>query len=129
MTDPLETFARRLRQARERAGMTQTELAHKLSELLGNALDPSAITRIEKRERGVRLEEAVHIAEILGVPLAILTSDRDARELEIDDLRRQVEEQRDRGLAAMHEFEQAQLTIADLEARIAGLEARRDAER
>lgn len=61
-------FARRMRQVREAAKMSQTRLAELLAER-GIKIDPTSITRIEKGARGVRLEEAVAIAEALGVPL------------------------------------------------------------
>lgn len=69
---PSDTFARRLRQERERRGITQAQLADRIAELLGIHLDPTAVTRIEKQERAVRLDEAVAAAKALGLPLAAL---------------------------------------------------------
>jgi transcriptional regulator with XRE-family HTH domain len=72
---PTYVFARRLRQERERQGMTQAELARRLSELLGASLDASAVTRIEQTTRAVRLDEAVFAAQVLGVPLIALLAE------------------------------------------------------
>ena len=52
-----------------RPGMTQAELAEQVAVLLGTSLDSTAVTRIEKGERAVRLDEAVYIAQVLGIPL------------------------------------------------------------
>jgi len=124
--ESVRTFARRLRQERERAGMTQTELAKRVAELLGTALDPSALTRVEKFERGVRLEEAVRIAQVLDVPLASLLDEVD------DGLEVQIEEQQrgiaDEMLRVAHnelELKQARAAIEKAQRRLAELEGRR----
>ncbi len=62
------TFASRVRQVREGRGWSQEELARRLGEL-GLRLDPTAITRMERGERSVRVEEAVVLAQALGLPL------------------------------------------------------------
>lgn len=66
--DVRSTFASRVRQVREGQGWSQEELARRLSEV-GLRLDPTAITRLERGERSVRVEEAVAVAQTLGVPL------------------------------------------------------------
>jgi transcriptional regulator with XRE-family HTH domain len=63
---PSEAFARRMREARERAGMKQTELADKLSDL-GYELSRPAINAIENGKRGVSLDDACAIAAALAV--------------------------------------------------------------
>src|ERR1041385_8510014 len=50
-------FARRLRQERERLGISQAELARRMAALLGTNVDSTAITRIEQQTRAVRLDE------------------------------------------------------------------------
>lgn len=62
------TFSKRVREERESAGLSQTELARKLDGH-GLKLDPTAITRLERGSRAIRLGEAVAIAEVLGQPL------------------------------------------------------------
>lgn len=69
---PSDLFAMRLRQERERAEVSQTELARRISAILGATIDPSAVNRIEQRTRTVRLDEAVAAARALDVPLAML---------------------------------------------------------
>ncbi|MFJ2420232.1 helix-turn-helix domain-containing protein [Streptomyces brevispora] len=81
---PGDLFARRLRQERERLGISQAELARRMAALLGTNVDSTAITRIEQQTRAVRLDEAVTAAEALGVPLITLVSDNYARENEAE---------------------------------------------
>lgn len=72
---PSDVFAKRLRQERERRRMSQAQLADGIADLLGTNIDPTAVTRIEKQERAVRLDEAVAAAEALGLPLSALLGD------------------------------------------------------
>jgi transcriptional regulator with XRE-family HTH domain len=77
-------FAQRMRDIRNLQGISQKVLADKVTERLGYAVDPTAVTRMEKNvgdlailrmEKGarmIRLGEAVAIAEVLGVPLSEL---------------------------------------------------------
>ncbi|WP_412075398.1 helix-turn-helix domain-containing protein [Streptomyces xanthophaeus] len=81
---PGDLFARRLRQERERLGISQAELARRMAALLGTNVDSTAITRIEQQTRAVRLDEAVTAAQALGVPLITLVSDDYARENEAE---------------------------------------------
>ncbi|KAB7839535.1 helix-turn-helix domain-containing protein [Streptomyces mobaraensis] len=81
---PGDLFARRLRQERERLGISQAELARRMAALLGTNVDSTAITRIEQQTRAVRLDEAVTAAKALGVPLITLISDSYARENEAE---------------------------------------------
>lgn len=76
---PGDLFASRLRQEREQQGVSQAELARRVAAVLGNNVDPTAITRIEQQARAVRLDEAVAVAQALEVPLnLLLTDDPDA---------------------------------------------------
>jgi len=59
-------FGERVKEERIKAGWTQRELAAKLH------LDASAISRLEKGARAIRLGEAAHIALALGVNLGYL---------------------------------------------------------
>ena len=81
---PGDLFARRLRQERERLGISQAELARRMAQLLGQNVESTAITRIEQQTRAVRLDEAVSAANALGVPLLVLLSDDFARENEAE---------------------------------------------
>ncbi|MDO4254385.1 MAG: helix-turn-helix transcriptional regulator [Kocuria sp.] len=79
---PGDLFARRLRQERERLGISQAELARRIAEILGTNVDPSAVTRIEQQIRAVRLDEAVAAAQALDVPLTVLVADDPEAETE-----------------------------------------------
>ena len=59
-----EVFGQNVRAARARKGWSQRELAEALDER-GLKLDPSAVTRIERGTREVKLREAVAMAECL----------------------------------------------------------------
>jgi transcriptional regulator with XRE-family HTH domain len=67
-------FARRLRQVRELAGMTQQQLADLMART-GNRIHRSTIGKIESGARPVTIGEAVQFAGILGVGLAQLVTD------------------------------------------------------
>jgi transcriptional regulator with XRE-family HTH domain len=72
---PSSVFSKRLRQAREDAGLSQKELG------ILAGLDPFvASTRINRYEQGVHaadLATAKRLAKALGVPLAYLYADND----------------------------------------------------
>jgi transcriptional regulator with XRE-family HTH domain len=73
---PEACFAQRLRERREALGWSQTALAEALRAGTGGLLklDPTAITRIERGNRTVGLNEAVGFATVLGVGLDELVS-------------------------------------------------------
>jgi transcriptional regulator with XRE-family HTH domain len=62
-------FVRRLRDERNQQGLSLAALSERLSDQLGVTLDKSALARVERSERGVRLDEAVAIARALGLRL------------------------------------------------------------
>jgi transcriptional regulator with XRE-family HTH domain len=70
-------FARRLREVRQQAEVTQQQLAARMAQV-GHKVHRSAIAKIELGERPVTIGEAVQLAGILGVPLMELVSDRGA---------------------------------------------------
>jgi transcriptional regulator with XRE-family HTH domain len=76
MTDfkkPSDVFAQRLQAKRLAEGLTQTELA-RLATDEGRELNRAAVLRIERRDRGLALDEAVALATLLGaVPAQMLT--------------------------------------------------------
>lgn len=63
-----KTFGVRVRKARNDRKWSQRTLAEELDKL-GVKLDPSAVTRIERGTREVKLREAAAIATALAVPL------------------------------------------------------------
>lgn len=123
MGEPTVIFARRLRELRTKAGINQTQLAKEVSNHLGANLDPSAITRIEKEDRGVRLDEAVYIAEVLRVPLAALLTDEDEIDTRLSELHRDLASRRDQMQRAESELTQAMLAVAYVEREIEQLQA------
>lgn len=63
-----KTFGVRVKNARDGRKWSQRKLAEELDKL-GVKLDPSAVTRIERGSREVKLREAAAIAAALAVPL------------------------------------------------------------
>lgn len=72
---PTDIFVRRLRAERDSCGITQSELARRVSGILGVKLDATVITRIEQRTRAVRLDEAVALARALDLTLATMLAE------------------------------------------------------
>jgi transcriptional regulator with XRE-family HTH domain len=75
--DPRVLFPRRVREVRTQAGLTQQQLAERMS--LVFKMHRSAIAKIEAGDRPVLLGEAIAIAQILGVDLQELITDPDYR--------------------------------------------------
>lgn len=116
---PSQVFAQRLREERARTGVSQTELATRISDRLGFTVDPTAITRIEKGERSVKLDEAVAIAEVLGVDLpALLVS--------TSEIERVLQEQRAALASAQARFEEARDEVSRLALVVRHLEEQRE---
>lgn len=109
---PEEMFAHRLREQRKSAKLTQAGLARLLSDLLGTTVNSTAVTKIEKGDRTVRLDEAVAAAQALGVPLATLVSEQTPESARLDELRKELAIQESRAHEAETEFKQAQFAIA-----------------
>lgn len=63
---PEVAFGARLRELRNAQGMTQAGLAGLAAARFGLTLDPSAIARLEKGQRAIRLNEAAALAVALG---------------------------------------------------------------
>jgi transcriptional regulator with XRE-family HTH domain len=122
---PGQTFARRLREERIRAGLSQATLAERLTELLNQKVDASAITRIEKHERAVRLDEAVVIAELLDLPLPAMLRDSESVDEQVAELRRDLSLAQWRASQAEEELQQAQESMAAIGRLIAELESSR----
>lgn len=122
---PESVFIQRLREERARLGLSQAEFADRLSARIGAPVYPSAITRIEKGERAVKLDEAVAIADVLGLPITALIDGVHRIDEQIAALRRRRAEQESRCKAALVEYEQGQSAIGDIEQQIADLEASR----
>lgn len=61
-------FRKQLRRERDRRGFSQSDLAKTLTGR-GVAMHATTVAKIEAGERGVRIDEAVGIADVLDVPL------------------------------------------------------------
>lgn len=122
---PGEVFARRLHEERGRAGVSQAALADHLSRALGRDVAASAVSRLESGERAVRLDEAVLIADRIGVPLPDLLRDRDAMDEELAQRRADLAMAEWRLSKARDEVAQALEETRAIERRIADLEASR----
>lgn len=122
---PGQTFARRLREERTRAGFSQAALAERLTALLDQKVDASAITRLEKHERAVRLDEAVAIAELLDLPLPAMLRDSESVNEQVAELRRDLSLEQWRASQAEEELQRAQESMAAIRRLIAELEASR----
>lgn len=125
MTAATETFARRLTEERQRAGLSQAALAARITDVIGRSMDPSAVARAEKHERAIRLDEAVAIADVLQLPLTLLLRDRDAIDGEMDELRRDLSLYQWRLGQAEQEAQQVQDSISATRRRIAELQTAR----
>jgi transcriptional regulator with XRE-family HTH domain len=67
-------FARRLYALRKTAGLTQQQLAEQMTRA-GNTMHRSAIAKIEAGDRAVSVGEAVELAAVLGVGVAVLVTE------------------------------------------------------
>jgi len=73
---PSEVFAHRLREVRTARGMSQAKLARLMTDA-GRPLSKVALLRIENGRRGLSLDEALTLAELLNVAPAHLLSPPD----------------------------------------------------
>lgn len=99
-------------EARQKAGLSQRDLATKLGQL-GLKIDPSAITRMEKGTRPVRLEEAVLIGRVLETSVGSLLGEPP------EDLGQRLE---DLGAAAAESLRQGLVEISTWLMRVAEFE-------
>lgn len=102
--------------------MTQTELAERLSAPLGATLNATAITKIEKGQRAVRLNEAVAAADVLGVPLTMMVAVGDEAGTRLVELRRERDWYNQRSEEALRKHAEAQQHCTRVEDAIRELE-------
>lgn len=119
---PGVVFARRMREERIRAGLSQIAFAQLVSEQLGTTVDGPGIARLEKHERAVKLDLAVAVAEVLGLELAELLSNGGSIQARLERLRRELGRQESRVRDAEREWRQAEHAAAVIEREIAELE-------
>ena len=122
---PGARFARRLREERERAGLSQADLAGRLSDVLNDAIYHSAVARMESGKRSVKIDEAIAIADVLGVRLAELLEDRDTVDDRIDELQIQLVQYREAVTGYEEQLHRARSSVSAVEQEIAELESSR----
>ncbi|WKG03056.1 helix-turn-helix domain-containing protein [Mycolicibacterium sp. HK-90] len=99
-------FGKAVRQRRSAIGVSQRKLSELLLEKAGVKLDPSAITRIEKGQRDLKLAEAAAIAKVLGVGIDQLTRDiEDAEPAGLIEIRDSYQELRKRHAAVIAQIQ------------------------
>lgn len=123
---PEHAFAAQLREQRRASGLTQAELARRVSKYLPAPMGSTVITKIESGSRPVRLDEAVYMAIVLEVPLAALVVDRDPREVALDELRQELARRQSRAAEAEYEYRQANQAVIDVECQIDRFEQLRE---
>jgi transcriptional regulator with XRE-family HTH domain len=84
-------FGARVRELRMRKGLSQRELAERL---VGLNLDPTAITRIEKGVRALRLGESLALAHALGTSVEQILQEIADPYVEIGRLEKEADEHR-----------------------------------
>lgn len=67
--DESERIGAAVRRLREGAGLTQAELAERLTKQGIGGIYPQTVTKIEAGQRGMKLTEGIAIARVLGVPV------------------------------------------------------------
>src|SRR4051794_14886041 len=97
----------RVRDLRQGAGLSQTELAELLTER-GAPFNQPAIVRLESGQRILSVEEALALAQVLNIEIDVLLDDTD--DVELSALRMQQNE--------------ARMEIADRRKKIAAMEAK-----
>lgn len=110
-----QTFARRVRELREQREWSQTLLAANLALSHGIKLDGTAITRIEKGARSIRLDEAVALAKVFGMTVDEMLRPALPVDEQIKQAERQVERSQWRAAEALGEHSAAEARLARLQ--------------
>ena len=83
---PSQVFARRLKERRADHNVSQNELARRMTEE-GRPMSKAALLRIENGQRGLMLDEALALAELLNVATGHLLSPREGELVWLTDKR------------------------------------------
>lgn len=75
-------FARRLPIELDRAEMTELQMAHRVADRLGHAVDSTLIRHIVDQRHPIRLDEAAIIADELGLSLLELVSETPGEDID-----------------------------------------------
>lgn len=123
MPAPSETFVHRLREIRRTAKISQAELADRVSSSLSYRIDSTAITRMERGDRVVRLDEAVAIADVLGVSLDEMLHEGGEVAAQLHQLQHELQQVEWQAADAKAEAAQARASADAIRQQIAALEA------
>jgi transcriptional regulator with XRE-family HTH domain len=121
--DPERILGIRLRGLREEAGLTQAQLAGRMTRQ-GFSMHQTTIAKIEANQRPVTVNEAVTLAAVLGIPMPWLLADPDLDEeasILWDELRKVAADKLD----AEREHTELQAARADVTARLSQVADRR----
>jgi transcriptional regulator with XRE-family HTH domain len=121
--DPERILGMRLRRLREEAGITQAQLAERMT-CQGFSMHQTTIAKIEANQRPVTVNEAVMLAVILDIPMPWLLADPELDEEASalwDELRKVIADK----LEAEREHAELQAARADVTARLSQASSRR----
>lgn len=109
-------FGRRMRQERERAGLTRLQLSERIREL-GVDLHQSAVAKMEDRDtakpRAIRLAEAAAIASVLGISVSDMMAPQTAELARLTDQARDIVADNNRAMASWRDLESSLTEVAD----------------
>lgn len=125
---PEQQFGARLRELREHYDLTQAALAKRLDDR-GVKLDPSAIARLEKGLRSIRLNEAVTIASVMQMNVDELLRPALPPDEQVAQAKKQIDRTWWRSLAAAAEYDSAEERLRGLQKRLAEQGGDTDGER
>lgn len=77
-----EDIARNLRRARERRGLSQSELARRITDIGLQGFHQTTIARLETSQRALRAAEAFAVCQVLGISLETLAASPSADQLQ-----------------------------------------------
>lgn len=100
---PEDVFRVRLRKLREDMKISQTAIAN-MATLTGRKLDPTAVTKIEKGDRSIRLNEAIAIASALGRTLDEMLRPTKPIDRQLEEVDKAQEQARWRAAEALAEY-------------------------
>jgi transcriptional regulator with XRE-family HTH domain len=121
--NPERILGMRLRGLREEAGITQAQLAERMTRQ-GFSMHQTTIAKIEANQRPVTVNEAVTLATVLGIPMPWLLADPDLDE-EASALWGELRKVAADKLEAEREHAELQAAHADVTARLSQVAARR----
>lgn len=112
---PEGSFGRRVREEREARHWTQDGLASLLRQGTPLRLDPTAVTRLERGTRAIRLNEAVYLAQMFGLLVTDMLGPAVPLDAAIERAEAQIDQERARVRQAESSLKAAKDNLARLE--------------